>query len=106
MRRKGPGIARPKKNSDYSFGYLAVTVLNFGVRPVLARWHPKLQDWEAAKPAKMSAHDHEAAWEHNAELRDELARLRRVLREYAALLARVAGVPDLIDNELVENAAR
>src|SRR5437879_2013238 len=49
LREKGPKVVRPKHGGKYSFGYLAVTILNFAVRPVLAKWHPELQDWESRK---------------------------------------------------------
>jgi hypothetical protein len=96
LRTKGPNVARPKKGGDYSFGYIAVTVLNFAVRPVLAKWHPELQNWEAVKAADKTLQQHEAEWARSHELRDELGRLRAVLREYADLLAKVAGVPNLL----------
>jgi hypothetical protein len=95
LRKAGPNVARPKRGGDYSFGYLAVTILNFAVRPLLAKWHPLLQDWESQKSSGKSGHEHESEWPHNRQLRDELEGVRTVLREYSELLARVAGVPNL-----------
>jgi hypothetical protein len=96
LREKGPEVARPRRGADYSFGYLAVTVLNYSIRPLLTKWHPVLSDWEAHKPSEKSAHEHEADWPRNTELRSDLARVKSELHEYAHLLARVAGVPDLL----------
>ena len=96
LRSKGPIVATPKKGSDHSFGYLAVTILNFAVRPVLDKWHPELDQWEGSKSAETSAREHEANWSRNAELRSDLAELSNVLRTYADLLARVSGVPNIL----------
>ena len=66
------------------------------LRPVLAKWHPLLQDWENRKPADVSAAEHERQWERAAELRQELSRVREALRQYATLLEQAAGVPSLV----------
>ena len=42
LRKYGPSVAQPKGKDNLSFGYLAVTVLNVVLRPVLAKWHPLL----------------------------------------------------------------
>jgi hypothetical protein len=98
LKAKGPAMARPKQGGNYSFGYLAVTVLNFGVRPFLERWHPELQHWEAHNPAPgKSPLEHEARWKYYDQVRAELKELNDLLREYANLLARVSGVPNLLD---------
>jgi hypothetical protein len=98
LKDKGPGVARPKQGGDYSFGYLAVTILNFAVRPFLERWHPELQHWEAdnTDPRK-SPKEHEIGWKYNDQVRAELKELNGVLREYSNLLARVSGVPNLLE---------
>jgi len=97
LRSYGPGIAQPKLgDSDLSFGYIAVTVLNVALRPVLSTWHPRLADWEAKKPADRSAMEHEQAWAHAEELRAGLNTLREELIDYANLLADAARVPSLI----------
>ncbi len=96
LREYGPSIAKSKGTGNLSFGYLAVAVLNGVLRPVLAKWHPLLLDYENTKPSSTSAVEHERQWEKGAELRQELNNIRRVLIEYANLLANVAGVPSLI----------
>jgi hypothetical protein len=97
LKAKGPIVATPKKGSDYSFGYLAVTILNFAVRPFLDKWHPELEHWEAGKDTEMSAREHEQKWSRNSELRSDLAQLNSLLRAYADLLAQVSGVPNLLN---------
>jgi hypothetical protein len=62
LREAGPEIAEPKKSGEYNFGYLAVAMLNYALRPLLTRWHPALADWEAHRPADRSRGDHEQAW--------------------------------------------
>ena len=95
LRRGGPSLAKPAKKGALSFGIIAVDVLNRGVRPFLARWHPALQGWEAGRAAGKSVADHEAAWPKNVQMRAELEAVQRVLRSYADLLGTVAGVPSL-----------
>lgn len=96
LRQYGPTIAQPKGNGNLSFGYLAVAILNGVLRPILARWHPMLLDYETRRPEGVSAAQHEHAWERNAELRQELNDARLKLIEYADLLAQVAEVPSLV----------
>jgi hypothetical protein len=54
LRRHGPQVAMPTRDSDYSLGQIATAVLNSELRPVLARWHPALEDWEAHRPPERS----------------------------------------------------
>ena len=96
LRAHGPVVAQPKGKGPYSFGYLAVAVLNTVLRPRLAHWHPLLLDHENGKPAATSASAWEQQWPHGAELRQEIVRTRAELTAYADLLAQVAGVPSLI----------
>ena len=96
LRRYGPAVAEPRPEGQYSFGVLAVAMLNYGLRPVLARWHPALEDWEASRPDGRSRGEHEKAWEHAGELRAAVDSARDVLTQYARLMASACGVPDLI----------
>jgi hypothetical protein len=96
LREYGPSIARPKEQATLSFGYLAVAILNSVLRPVLAKWHPLLLDYENTRPPAVSALEHERRWAQYADLRQELNQVRGVLTDYANLLAEVAGVPSLI----------
>lgn len=95
LREHGPGVARPKGGGDYSFGLIAVTILNQVLRPVLAEWHPGLLDYEARRPQERSQTEHEGLWPKREELRTVLGAVRITLGEYADLLAEVAGVPPL-----------
>lgn len=95
LRKYGPAVAKPKREGDLSFGSLAVTILNGVLRPMLARWHPLLLDYEASRPVDRSALEHERAWEHEREAREELKRVREALQDYANLLAEVAGITPL-----------
>jgi len=97
LRTHGPGVAKPKSGGDYSFGFLAVAILNTVVRPLLAKWHPLLADYENSKPPDVSAFEHERKWEYSRELRGELADAHATLRDYANLLAQVSDVPRLYD---------
>ncbi|MFI6011504.1 hypothetical protein ACIBAG_22270 [Streptomyces sp. NPDC051243] len=96
LRKYGPEVAEPKKNGQYNFGYLAVAMLNYGIRPLLASWHPALEDWETHRPADRSRRDHELAWSRASELRTALRDTRNILTAYAGLLAGACGVPNLL----------
>lgn len=96
LRRYGPDVAEPKAKGQYSFGVLSVAMLNYALRPVLARWHPALAEWEASRPAGQSSGSYEAAWERAAELRLALDTARDELTQYARLMADACGVPDLL----------
>jgi hypothetical protein len=97
LRKYGPGIAKPKGNGKLSFGYLAVSVLNGALRPILAKWHPLLKDYEARKPAETSSVEWERRWDHAADLRQALEQIRGPLKAYAGLLAEVAQIPPLVE---------
>ena len=92
LRESGPNVARPKSGDKLSFGYLAVSMLNRVLRPLLTEWHPKLRSWERDNP-----HRDESEWEGRSEFLDALGEVREQLRQYADLFAEVAGVPELIE---------
>jgi hypothetical protein len=95
LRKYGPQVAKPKGEGQLSFGYLSVAVLNGVLRPLLAKWHPLLADYEAHRAADVSMLEHERAWAQAEELRNELRRARQALSDYADVLAEVAGVEPL-----------
>jgi hypothetical protein len=97
MRKYGPEVAETKPGGQYNFAFLAVTILHTGIRPLLARWHPELQDWEGRRPAQVSITGHEHAWPLAPTLRAELDNTRRALIDFAAALATACGVPNLLD---------
>ncbi len=98
LKTAGPGVAKPKNQDKghISFGYLAIAILNTVLRPLLAKWHPILLDYEDKRPADVSPLEHERSWAINAEIRAEIKKARLILIEYANLLAEVAEVPSLI----------
>jgi hypothetical protein len=98
LRRYGPDIAEPKPSGQYNFAYLAIAILNGGIRPLLSRWHPALKRWEEQCPTGTSPAAHEHAWPHAAELRADLDQTRHALTDYAATLAIACGVPNLLDD--------
>jgi hypothetical protein len=95
LRKYGPEVAKSKDEGQLSFGYLSVAVLNGVLRPLLAKWHPLLLDYEAHRRSDVSALEHEQAWAQAGELRQELSRARQALSDYADVLAEVAGVEPL-----------
>jgi hypothetical protein len=88
LKDAGPDVGA----SHGSVGGIAIAVLNNGLRPFLAKWHPKLQDWEAQKPTPLSFKEHEKNWSEESILYSELDILRQGLEQYAKALAVIAGV--------------
>ncbi len=87
LKQAGPGVA----HSENSFGPIAIEVLNKGIRPFTAKWHPRLLAHEQKRPADVSALEHERAWEDFQAMRAELAKLQKGLKKYANVLAEIAG---------------
>jgi hypothetical protein len=93
LRRHGPGVATPGQRGDLSLASIAVTILNGALRPLLSRWHPELAAYEARREPSTSPLEHELEWELRPRARADLADVQDALREWADLLAEVAGVP-------------
>lgn len=85
-------MARSKSNSKISLGLIAVSVLNYVLRPLLTEWHPILEDYESTRTKDISRKTHEDKWEKNQELRNRIAETRETLLHYAQLLADIAKV--------------
>lgn len=90
LKEAGPDVGA----SHNSVGGIAITVLNRGLRPFLTKWHPRLQVWEAKRPADVSPSEYEQQWFEAPQLRGELAALRKNLNQYALALAEIAGIED------------
>lgn len=96
LRRYGPGVAQPGPGATVSFGHLAVGVLNHALRPVLAEWHPLLEDREHTRPENVSRLDWERSWDRHQDLRDTLDEVGTTLTVYAGLLGEVCNAKDLL----------
>ncbi len=81
-------------------------MLNIGLRPMLARWHPALEDWQAGRPERLSRGEHERAWDQAGDLRAALETTRDLLTQYARLMAGACGVPDLLEEVVVPQRSR
>lgn len=90
LKEAGPDVGASRE----SVGGIAIAVLNNGLRPFLAKWHPLLQTWEAQKPSDKSPKEHEQNWASEPKLRTELQFLRKDLEQYANALAVIAGVEE------------
>ena len=93
LKEAGPDVGA----SNNSVGGIAIAVLNNGLRPFLAKWHPLLQAWEAKRPSDLSPKKHEQQWSEEGKLRDELENLRQDLKQYANALAVIAGVEESLE---------
>src|SRR4051794_12720016 len=97
LKKYGPDVARPGRKGSTSFGQIAVVILNELLRPLLATWHPALEEWESHRPVGSSRVEHERRWDRHVELREAMSATRRELGRYATYLAAVADVPVLTD---------
>lgn len=88
LKEAGPNVGASRD----SVGGIAIAVLNNGLRPFLAKWHPLLLTWEAERPSGRSPKEHECKWSDEPKLRHELELLRKDLEQYANVLAIIAGV--------------
>ncbi|MFB7931970.1 hypothetical protein ACFC4C_23020 [Streptomyces sp. NPDC056039] len=68
---------------------LALDILNFELAPFLAKWHPKLKEFEDRRPDQ-----DESEWPENAVFREELRQLQTRLRPYVIGLGDIAGIRD------------
>lgn len=88
LKEAGPNVGASRK----SVGGIAIAVLSRGLRPFLAKWHPRLQAWEAQRDPRCSPQSHEREWPEEPALRGALEELQRDLAQYADSLASIAGV--------------
>lgn len=88
LRRAGPSVAQ----GPNSLGAVAIEVLNIGLRPFLAKWHPLLLAYEQQRPPGVDPLEHERSWERESELRKELVNLQEQMKVYTEALGKIAGV--------------
>lgn len=88
LHNAGPEIA----NGPRSLGPIAIEILNRGLRPFLAKWHPLLTAHEHSKPASISNYEHERKWLKSVELRKELREVQAQMELYVVALAQIAGI--------------
>lgn len=100
LRNYGPGVARPKGGRELSFGYLAVSMLNHVLRPLLTEWHPRLQQWERENPSL-----NEREWPGRGDFLEDLGEAEDLLRQYAKLFTGVADVPELTEESDAQSPA-
>jgi len=75
-------LLKEKGRKAEVFSKIAVVILNQKIRPFTATWHKRVLDNNLEKP------------EDKALFRNELIQIQNMLRGYAAMLAKVAGVED------------
>lgn len=90
LKEARPSVAVPGRKT---VEHLAIAMLNRELRPFLAKWHPRLREFESAHPDRP-----ESEWPENAACRAELRRVQRDIHSYALNFARLAGVtePELV----------
>jgi transcriptional regulator with XRE-family HTH domain len=96
LRFYGPAIAPTSIDKDASASYVVVRMLNIVIRPLLAKWHPLLKDYEEVRPLAVGSRQYEQQWQHYHELRQELRAIHETLLEYARTFAQIAEIPSLL----------
>lgn len=86
LKDAGPDIGM----EDNSVGGIVMNVLNQGLRPFTAKWHPDLERWESERPENKSKKAHEEEWGRKDEMREELRNLRENLEIYTQELGEIA----------------
>ena len=66
--------------------------MNERLRPFLAEWHPRLQEWESKNTSGMGKQAYEKQWVREAELRQATEALRKDLEVTARQYAKVARI--------------
>ena len=74
-------------SSGLTVEHLAVTMLNLHLRPFLAKWHPRLREFETENPDCG-----ESSWPQNQTCRRELRQMQKGLVDFALGFASLAGV--------------
>jgi hypothetical protein len=84
--------ARPTSRADrtQTVEHLAIAMLNKQLRPFMAKWHPRLLEWEQAHPGEP-----ETAWPDNERCRDELQQMQVRLLEYIRGLGQLSGAREV-----------
>lgn len=98
LRSHNPTLPFQDRNAYLFLCSVGVRMLNMTLRPLLAKWHPLLKDYEDQRPALVGTFTYEQQWEKSAELRQEIALARTALLDYATTFAQIAGVSSLIDS--------
>jgi hypothetical protein len=86
LKDAGPDIGM----KDDSVGGIVMNVLNKGLRPFTAKWHPELERWESERPENKSKKAHEEEWTKKDEMHAELGLLRTDLEIYTQQLGEIA----------------
>lgn len=94
----GPQVARlTGSGQQMPIAGLVLWMLNGVVRPLLAKWHPRLARHEEARPDGVGPFAHEAAWSDAEELRQDMDAARDRLEPFARLFETVCDIhPSLI----------
>jgi hypothetical protein len=95
--KAGPLIGRRARGDQLPIAGTVLWMLNGVMRPVLAKWHPRLTRWEESRPPETGAFTHEAMWQDAPELRRDLRLARDQIEPFARMLEALCGVnPSLI----------
>jgi hypothetical protein len=103
LRRHGPDLAN-SRTGELSFAVLAGQLVNQVLRPVLAYWHPLMENHMDQCPSGTGKRDHERNFDEFARLKNLIVRdLRADLLEFTDAFAKASGCGEFVrvqlDNE-------
>lgn len=90
LKNQSPSL--PEQNNAYTIESYALRMLNDALRPMLARWHPRLKSWE-------NAGEDETDWALMGTCRNDLEQTRKKVLAYVRGLGKILEIHDL-DNLL------
>jgi 8-oxo-dGTP pyrophosphatase MutT (NUDIX family) len=94
------GLKSQPEDDLQPFAAVAIKVLNEGLRPFTAKWHPLLKAYEHHRPATVNERDYERAWVCFTEMRQDLRYVQKEMVEYVKILARIADIKHTVPTPL------
>jgi hypothetical protein len=101
LKKYGSDLAK-HKSGKLNLALIAISMLNYGLRPLLSEWHPTLEDYEASRPINVSRKSYEAKWSKNKDLRERISEIRETINHYANLLAEIASISPIHNIPVIE----
>lgn len=94
LRKYDLAALSPPHHGKITLAYLAESILDYAIRPFLAKWHPILLDYEKKRLADVPISGQETEWRQNGKLTREVEEIMAIIVAYATLLANAAGVSE------------
>ena len=94
LKKFGPNLAK-KESDEISLAMIAISILNYVLRPFLSYWHPLLVDYESTREKSVSIISHEKKWPEYENFIFKMKEVRKDLKLYADLLSEILQIKRL-----------